>query len=321
MSQLPLLTAGPRLTSSTTKALVPVAKKPVRRRPRRRAIPGRRLVAFVVVLFFVGGGALAWRSGVATPMTVAGSIGQGVVSLTGFAGLRVHDLLVDGRQMADRQAVMDALDISRDMPILGYQAEAARLRLEAVPWVESAVIERRLPDTIYVRITERHPLALWQHNGKFSLIDAKGVEIALDQLGPYASLPVVVGDGAPEAAEEMLMMLDVAPALKARVTAAVRVAGRRWNLRLDNRVDVKLPEEDPAVAWAAFANLERDQKLLEREIAVVDMRQPDRLIVQVTPRAAEILHLASTKTEAAKPADPATKPPTAKPHAVASRTP
>lgn len=122
MSQLPLLTAGPRLTSSTTKALVPVAKKPVRRRPRRRAIPGRRLVAFVVVLFFVGGGALAWRSGVATPMTVAGSIGQGVVSLTGFAGLRVHDLLVDGRQMADRQAVMDALDISRDMPILGYQA-------------------------------------------------------------------------------------------------------------------------------------------------------------------------------------------------------
>jgi cell division protein FtsQ len=219
---------------------------------------------------------------------------------------------------------MDALDLARDMPILGYQAEAARQRLEAVPWVESVVIERRLPDTIYVRITERHPLALWQHNGKFSLIDAKGVEIMLDQLGPYASLPVVVGEGAPEAAEEMLMMLDGAPVLKPRVTAAVRVAGRRWNLRLDNRVDLKLPEEDPAVAWAAFANLERDQKVLEREIVAVDMRQPDRLIVQLTPRAAEILHLTGAKpAEAtAKPAVASAKSAaTTKPPAVASRTP
>jgi cell division protein FtsQ len=319
MSQLPLLTAGPR-PSPSTKALVPV-KKPVRRKPRRRPIPGKRLIAVALALGLIGGGVFAWRSGALTPANLAGYVGQGVVSLTGFAGLRVHDLLVDGRQMADRQAVMDALDISRDMPILGYQAEAARLRLEAVPWVESAVIERRLPDTIYVRITERHPLALWQHNGKFSLIDANGVEIALDQLGPYASLPVVVGEGAPEAAEEMLMMLDVAPTLKARVTAAVRVAGRRWNLRLDNRVDLKLPEEDPALAWASFANLERDQKLLEREITAVDMRQPDRLIVQVTPRAAEILHLNGPKPVLPKPAEPQHATVTSKPPAVALRTP
>lgn len=284
-----------------TRAVVPIVERsravvPQRRKSRRKSPwkrfrkPALRVGAALLVAGMIGGAAFVTRNSGGPAMLLA-PVGQMGLSLTGMIGLRVSDLQVEGRHMADRQAVTDAIRIQRDMPILGYDLESARTRLEALPWVETAMVERRLPDTIFVSLTERHPLALWQRNGKFSVIDAKGVEITTDQVGAYSGLPVVVGSDAPPAAENLLLMLDGEPELKRRVTAAVRVGGRRWNLRLDNRVDVKLPELDPAVAWSALAQLERDQKLLEREIVAVDFRQSDRMIVQLTPEAASVLHV------------------------------
>ena len=40
--------------------------------------------------------------------------------------------------------------------------------------MRSAAIERRLPGTLFVRLVERHPLAVWQHDGKQELIDRDG---------------------------------------------------------------------------------------------------------------------------------------------------
>jgi cell division protein FtsQ len=281
-----------------SRAVVPVMDRsravvPQRRKSRRSAWKRWRkpalITALVALLGGVGGGAVyVVKTGGGFGM-ITQPIGDGLVSMTGMIGLKVGDLLVEGRQMADKQAVLAAIQIRRDQPILGYDIEAARRRLENIPWVETAMVERRLPDTIFVSLTERHPMALWQHNGKFSMIDAKGVEIATDQLGAYSTLPVVVGKDAPAAAEALLLMLDGEPDLKNRVTAAVRVGGRRWNLRLDNRVDVKLPEQDPAVAWSELASLEREQKLLEREIVAVDLRQSDRMVIQLTPEAAQAM--------------------------------
>src|SRR5581483_533549 len=153
-------------------------------------------------------------------------------------------------------------------------------RLESIPWVESSVVERRLPDTIFVRLVERQPLALWQHNGHFSVIAAKG-EMIQDEVGEFANLPIVVGDDAPPHAEALLLLLATEPDLQKRVTAAVRVGGRRWNLKLDNGIDVRLPEEDAASAWSRLAALERENQLLSRDVVAIDLRLPDRLIVRV----------------------------------------
>ncbi len=266
------------------------AKLPVRvTRARRRRLPawlGRRsrsAVIGVLVLALAGSGFLVVRQG-ALPQ-LAGALGDGVLSASGGLGLKVREILVEGRARVPAPTVMASLGVRRGMPILGIGVGALRARLEAIPWIESAIVERRLPDTIFVRLLERQPLALWQHNGRFSVIDAKGV-VVQDEVGEFANLPIVVGEDAPAHAQDLLLLLATEPELQKRVTAAIRVGGRRWNLKLDNGIDVRLPEEDAASAWSRLAALERDNKLLSRDVVAVDLRLPDRLIVRVGADAA-----------------------------------
>jgi cell division protein FtsQ len=94
---------------------------------------------------------------------------------------------------------------------------------------------------------------------------------------------MVVGEDAPVHAASLVEMLRSEPALAARVAAAVRVGGRRWNLKLDGGVEVQLPEENPAEAWAQLARLDRSNSLLARNIEAVDLRLPDRLVVRTVP--------------------------------------
>ncbi len=115
------------------------------------------------------------------------------------------------------------------------------------------------------------------------LIDRTGAVIPVGRLDRFAKLPLVVGEDAASHAAELLAMLASEPDLAARVSAAVRVGGRRWNLRLDNAIAVLLPADDPAAAWADLARLERSSAILQRDVQAIDMRLPDRLVVRVAP--------------------------------------
>src|SRR5262249_10251565 len=118
-------------------------------------------------------------------------------------------------------------------------------------------------------------------------------------LDTFGRLPMVVGDDAPAHAESLLLLLATEPELMARVAAAVRIGQRRWTLHLDNGVDVALPEEDAASAWARLAALERSDRVLERDVAALDLRQPDRLIARLGTEAAA--RLAAPPAAPAKP--------------------
>jgi cell division protein FtsQ len=142
-----------------------------------------------------------------------------------------------------------------------------------------------MPGIVQVRLVERVPMALWQHAGRFVLIDRHGAQIETHEVGRFNKLPHIVGEDAGRAAGDLLRMLSAEPELQARVTAAVRVAGRRWNLRLDSGQDVMLPEENAAAAWTQLAALEREQSVLARDLKVIDMRLPDRLTLKLNPSA------------------------------------
>jgi cell division protein FtsQ len=131
-----------------------------------------------------------------------------------------------------------------------------------------------------VRILERRAMAWWQKDGKLVLIDRTGEPIAVPPPPRYSNLIVLVGDDAPDHAAQLLDMLAREPDLAKRVRAAVRVGARRWNLRIDNAIDVRLPEEGADAAWSKLGELERKNRILSRDIEAVDLRLPDRLIVQ-----------------------------------------
>jgi cell division protein FtsQ len=203
------------------------------------------------------------------------------MAVTASLGMVVDDIEVEGRETTESGMIMAALAAARGTPILAVDLWRAKGELEQLPWVRSAAIERRLPRTLRVRLTERRPLALWQHAGKQQLIDRQGEVITGADLSRFARLPLVVGDGAAIRAAALIEMLGREPALAARVTAAVRVDDRRWNLRIDDSIEVLLPEENPDAAWAQLAAFERRNNLLKRDVQRVDMRLPGRLVVRV----------------------------------------
>jgi cell division protein FtsQ len=205
-----------------------------------------------------------------------------LVQGTGLLGLTIADIRVEGRETTDRETILAALAAGPGTPILAVNPARAKAQLETLPWVRKAVIERRLPSTLYVRLVERKPLALWQHGGKLELIDREGAAIPTPRLDRFAKLPLVVGEGAAGHAAELLEMLASEPELAARVTAAVRVGDRRWNLRIDNTVDVLLPAEAAASAWSQLARIERSSAVLKREVQTIDMRLSDRLVLRVS---------------------------------------
>src|SRR5207244_13171947 len=144
----------------------------------------------------VGGyrGVIASRTPVG--QTFLAQAADGFVGMTAAVGLVVTDIEVEGRQTTDGATVMAALAAARGTPILSVSPNRAKEQLEKLPWVRSATIERRLPGTLFVRLVERRPLAVWQHGGKQELIDRDGEVIAVADLGPFARLPTLVGEGA-----------------------------------------------------------------------------------------------------------------------------
>ena len=270
---------------SLTPAVLPTAR-PRWRRPSPRWVRAalRHGRAALLLALLAGGGFWLWRTG-ALAQTYAWTQAA-AVEFTAALGLRVADVVVEGRNETRPEAVLEALGVRRGMPLFALDLGAAKARLEALPWVRTGSIERRWPHLVYVRIEERTPLALWQHAGVIRLIDAEGTVIAGVDIRRFADLPMVVGEGAPSHTPAFLAMLAKEPELARHVAAAVWVGNRRWNLRLQEGIDVRLPESNPEAALGRLATLEAKERIFARDIVIIDMRLSDRLIVRLAPNAA-----------------------------------
>jgi cell division protein FtsQ len=248
------------------------------RRNRRLALPAALGLAGLAV---IAGGVVAWRA--AEPGRALAGWQEEVLDLTAAWGLAVEEITVEGRRHATAPSLLAASGLSRGAPILGVSVEEVRNRLEAMPWVEHATVQRRLPQHIHIVVKEREPFALWQRQGRFALIDRAGRVIVENDVAPFAGLPLVVGLGAEQVAAPLLDEIARFPEVKLRVTAAVRVAERRWNLRLASGADVLLPEGAEAAAIERLSALHRDAGLLDRSLVAIDMRLPDRLVLRPAP--------------------------------------
>jgi cell division protein FtsQ len=194
--------------------------------------------------------------------------------------MTVQAVIVDGRQNTPLPLIREALGVSRGDAMLGFSPEAARQRLESIPWVAQAHVERHLPATIVVRLEERRPFAIWQNQGRFVIVDRQGKTVATDGLDQFGPLPLIVGPGADQAAAALYDLLAAETEVAERVQAMVRVGERRWNLRLHSGADVLLPEAAEAAAIKRLAELQQEAKLLDRPLAAIDLRLPDRLVVR-----------------------------------------
>ena len=211
------------------------------------------------------------------------SVVQGVTARTGFA---VDQIKVVGNHQTSEIDILDRLGLDGWTSLIGFDAEAARQRIATLPWVEAAAVRKIYPHTLEVHVEEREPFALWQQGDTLSVIERSGEVIAPFSGGKQALLPLIVGGGAPAKAPEFLDKIKRYPELAARVKGYIRIGERRWDLKLENGITVKLPEDDEDQAIAELVKLDHDNGLLTRDIATVDMRLSDRLVVELSPEAA-----------------------------------
>ncbi|MCC6735572.1 MAG: cell division protein FtsQ/DivIB [Bauldia sp.] len=217
-----------------------------------------------------------------------------VGGISSAAGLSIDAVRFTGQSETAELDIMRALDLPAHGSIVFFDAAAARERIEALPWVETATIRKVYPSTLDVQVTEREPYALWQRGGEVVLIDEAG-RIISEYSNRFSRLPLVVGEGAPQAAPELLALLAEFPSLQDEVRAATFVANRRWDLTLRNGMTVHLPEDDLLPAIIQLVSLDQGNQLFARDIEVIDLRMADRMTVQLAPEVLEDVEDAVTR--------------------------
>ena len=241
----------------------------------------------IIIMVIVGAFTLApciwWFNHSGTSAWISETMSNYFWQHTADAGFKVETIYLEGRQYTDLNEISSQVQIKTGSPILRLNLSEVRSRLEAIPRIKYADVERILPNQIHIRITEREPIALWQNEGKLHLIDADG--IAMDYVDPakYQHLMLVVGENAPAHTSELLLMLSHEPEIFKNVAAVLRIGERRWNIRFKNGIELKLPEKNSEVAWHNFALMQNENHILERAIQSIDMRIYDRIFIKTTP--------------------------------------
>ena len=201
--------------------------------------------------------------------------------ITEKAHWQLNQVIVEGHKRTDKKTIMNALGIDKNQAMNTISLGEMRQHLLDLPWIKEALVERHLPDTLIIRITEKTPIALWQNNQLYQPLDERGYPIQDDKLLP-ADLILVVGSDAPENTLSLLAALEQVPEINALVRSAVRVEKRRWNLYLmdaENGLEIMLPETDFAMALKRLEHQNEKENLLKKNLKAIDIRLNDRIIL------------------------------------------
>lgn len=208
-------------------------------------------------------------------------------ALANSVGFRITAVAINGRKQLTQDEVLAVGGVTGRSSLLFLDATAVRDRLKSNPWIADATVQKFFPNQLRIDIVERKAFALWQENGRLSVIADDGAVLEPYVSRPFLTLPLVVGKGAESHARDFLALLARYPQVRAVTRAAVFVGERRWNLRTKDGLDIRLPEYDVGNALAALSQLDQEDHLFSRDIVAIDMRLPDRLMVQLSDDAAK----------------------------------
>ncbi len=275
------------------RSLRPTHEAPVGRLWLRAAILGRRLGAYAHKLE-----TLRLPSFRALSIALLGSTGIYGATLGGHLpavfdwaseplGFAIDRVEVSGNSETSQIDILQTVWMSGAATLPALDVVATQAAIEKMPWVESATVSKVYPDAVEVEVVEKRPYAVWQYGRELVVIDRDGKPIVPFATTRFTDLPLVVGAGADREAADLVDRIEIIPELTPRIRAYVLVAERRWDLHLTNGVVVKLPETDPMEAAAELVRMDRETRILSRDIVSVDLRVPDRFVVKLTPEAKE----------------------------------
>lgn len=254
---------------------------------------------------------------IATLLLLATSAGLGVIkgghleqvqlklsdarnALANSVGFRITSVAINGRKQLSQDEVLAIGGVNGHSSLLFLNAASVREKLKASPWIADATVLKLYPGHLRIDLVERKAFALWQRDGRLSVISDDGAVLEPYVSKPFLTLPLVVGKGAETRAKDFLALLSHYPQVNSVTKAAILVGERRWNLRLNDGIDVRLPENNVGNALATLSALDREDHLFAKDIVAVDLRLADRLVVQLSEEAAKAREEALKKKEPKK---------------------
>ena len=201
-------------------------------------------------------------------------------------GFDVKSVSIAGAQELTQSEILGIAGVRPRNSLLLLDVAALRSRLKAIPLIKEASVSKLYPNRLMIEIEERKPFALWQKDGMVQLVAKDGTPIDDMHDARFERLPLVVGEGANDQLPSYVAILEAAGELRDRIRAGMYVSGRRWTLKMDNGIEIDLPEENPGEAVAHLAGLEHDGLILEKDIVSLDLRMPDRVVARLSADAA-----------------------------------
>ncbi|HVE94348.1 MAG TPA: FtsQ-type POTRA domain-containing protein [Acidimicrobiales bacterium] len=181
------------------------------------------------------------RLRIVTRLLIASVVLAGTVALTQSPLLDVDRVQVNGVEQTSTRDVTRAAGLDRGRhPMLTLDRRRIATRVESLPWVASATVERSWPATVVVDVTERAAVATVPTKDGVALLDPDGRILALRSGAPSGVVAIAVQarPRTPGATVEpaVLKALDVVLALPQRLAREVRavpVTGRGSALVVD----------------------------------------------------------------------------------------
>lgn len=277
-----------RTAAAPVSLAIPRDNRRVLQRRRRSVAEARRsrraALLLSLIVSVIGGGALLVRHGIMADMTARAAPYAG--ELAQSLGLGLDQVAVTGHRFTPERDIYEALDLARSRYLAGFDVAAARGRIEALPWIETAEVTRVYPSQLDVRVVERNAFAVWRHEGREVLIDRTGRFLQTIPAGSITHLPVVAGEAADkETAALMLVLARFAP-LAEGMRIAERVNGRRWRLELRNGTRIDLPADGESLALTELSQSVDLAALADGRAEIVDVRAPARIAMRPAPAGA-----------------------------------
>lgn len=202
--------------------------------------------------------------------------------LTQKAHFELEQVVVEGHGRTQISDINRVLKLRQGMPIFDIDLEAKKEAVLTLPWIKTVRIERHLPTQVLISVTEKEPIAVWQNKKKYMPIDETGEPIPDDKT-VLKNILLVVGEDAPQHTPNLIAELKKYPHIMQTARSAVRVGKRRWNLYLndaENGLEIRLPEVDIDSALRRLQEFNDSGQILERDLKIIDLKLPDRLIVR-----------------------------------------
>ncbi len=211
------------------------------------------------------------------------------------AGLTVSEIEISGNRFTLNHQINQAMGNIIGLPIMELDIYQVSENIKLLPFVKEVSLKRLMPNKITLEIYEHQPEFLWQIKGKIWLLSRDGIKITDKNIGRFAAMTHLVGKGVVEALDEVLILKKLNPIFFKRIKTLNRISLRRWDVTLKDGVKIMLPEnrvsaqkkESLKRIWLKLIDFDNEKTLFKRNILILDLRLPDKVIIRLTPEAAE----------------------------------